>query len=188
MADRVTPAMARPVSAADRSIRRSAKPGRRQFPWRNMRCRSHWRESLHYFPSALWNHSPQRFSKIAINSERSKPGKSPVKRPCAPWRSEDESLRRVRLLPASRQERSDLILEAEAYDGPSLIISSPLVSKSANTSIETPAPPTRGEMDCTIFLYSSSSSRELNFWPDETSVRISGFFAMRVGLVVWPST
>src|SRR5215469_13429087 len=63
-------------------------------------------------------------------------------------------------------------------------ISSAVLLKSENTSIDTPASPTNGEIVCTIFLYSSSSSREVNLWPDETSLRTSGFFDMRVGLVV----
>src|SRR4029077_9662613 len=71
---------------------------------------------------------------------------------------------------------------------PCASICSAVVSRSAKTSIDTPASPTSGEMPFTIFLYSSISSLELNLCPDDPRFRTSGFLAMRLGLVVCPST
>jgi hypothetical protein len=46
-------------------------------------------------------------------------------------------------------------------------ICSPVVSKSAKTSMDTAASPTSGEIVSTIFLYSCNSSLVLNLCPDE---------------------
>src|SRR6185369_6123327 len=67
-------------------------------------------------------------------------------------------------------------------------ISSAVVFRSAKTSIETPASPTRGEIDCTIFLHSSFCSCVVIRWPDASNCCTSGFFAIRLGFVVCPST
>src|SRR6185437_1172774 len=54
--------------------------------------------------------------------------------------------------------------------------------------METPASPTRGEILRTMDLYSSCCSSTLILWPDAIRCWTSGFFAMSVGFVVWPST
>src|SRR5215467_12861732 len=66
-------------------------------------------------------------------------------------------------------------------------ISSADVFSSENTSIETPASPTKGEIVCTIFLYSSISSRPESLCPDAISSWMCGFLAINEGLVVCPS-
>src|SRR5215469_13655883 len=62
------------------------------------------------------------------------------------------------------------------------------VFRSENTSIETPASPTNGEIVSTILLYSSISSRLESLCPDAMSSRMCGFLAIREGFVVCPST
>src|SRR5215472_584092 len=71
---------------------------------------------------------------------------------------------------------------------PWLNISCADVFSSENTSIETPPSPTKGEIVCTIFLYSSISSRLESLCPDAISSLICGFLAINEGLVVCPST
>src|ERR1035437_4321063 len=70
---------------------------------------------------------------------------------------------------------------------PWVSISSPVVFMSANTSIETPAVPTRGEMLCTIFLYSSFCSVTVSLWPAAIRSLRTGFLATKDGFVVYPS-
>src|SRR5215467_1560636 len=76
----------------------------------------------------------------------------------------------------------------EYISRPWLNISCAEVFASENTSIETPASPTRGEIVCTIFLYSSISSRLESLCPDAISSLMCGFLAINEGLVVCPST
>src|SRR5215469_11044199 len=71
---------------------------------------------------------------------------------------------------------------------PWLNISCADVLSSENTSIDTPASPTSGEIVCTILLYSSISSRLESLCPDAMSSLMCGFLAIKDGLVVWPST
>src|ERR1700730_14569619 len=67
-------------------------------------------------------------------------------------------------------------------------ISCAIVLSSEKTSIDTPASPTNGEIVCTIVLYSSISSRFESLCPDAISSLMCGFFAIKDGLVVCPST
>src|SRR5439155_6018268 len=67
-------------------------------------------------------------------------------------------------------------------------ISCAVVFSSEKTSIDTPASPTNGEIVCTIFLYSSISSLFESLCPDAISSLMCGFFAIKDGLVVCPST
>src|ERR1039458_7574180 len=66
---------------------------------------------------------------------------------------------------------------------PCASICSAVVLRLAKTSIETPASPTKGEIFCTEVC-----SARLNLWPEIILLWISGFFAIRLGFVVWPST
>src|SRR5499427_4104351 len=54
--------------------------------------------------------------------------------------------------------------------------------------METPASPTRGQIVCTIFLYSAASSCSVSLCPDSTIFMTSGFLAINDGFVVCPST
>src|SRR5579864_9038276 len=67
-------------------------------------------------------------------------------------------------------------------------ISCAIVRSSEKTSIDTPASPTNREIVCTIFLYSSISSRFESLCPDASSSLMCGFLAIKDGLVVCPST
>src|SRR5262245_1463872 len=67
-------------------------------------------------------------------------------------------------------------------------ISSAVVSSSANTSIETPASPTKGETAWTILRYSSICSRMDSPCSAATFFLTSGFLAINDGFVVCPSS
>ena len=71
---------------------------------------------------------------------------------------------------------------------PWLNISCADVFSSENTSIENPASLTNGKIVCTVFLYSSISSRLESLRPDAISSLMCGFLAINEGLVVCPST
>src|SRR5215471_20402646 len=75
----------------------------------------------------------------------------------------------------------------EYISSPWTSICSAVVSKSAKTSIDTPAFPTSGEIALTIVLYSFFCSDWVSFLPDASLRWTSGFLATNVGLVVWPS-